>query len=606
MNLKFSHLVLACALGISLLFSSLNSVTIGSPNNSNSAYAQEQADISGPEILSTIPSDGETNVPEFTAVVIEFNEPIDVSTLTTKTFTVGPDDGSGATVEAEISVDDSGFNYTLRPTENIQFSTTYIVTIEDEVRDLAGNSLEADYVFTFATADQNVTPPEVVITIPTDAADDVPVYQTVVARFTEEIVFSDFENAQDSFTLENAQSNQVEGFVFHQGSDPLTASFSPASHLEFSTTYTATIHGEGFMDFEGNEMTSDYSWTFTTKSEKEATAKVSERVTLGIGHATWEKQNSDGGTTVTDLNVEKDLNSDSAMIVSVNQDVTDADGNLVAFQLGSAPIQPHEAFELNPNLKEGSLSPIELDVSSCILTECTEKTLTIEVEWTGTGRTDKVKEQFNGISDILDTERTKFNLESLLRNGIAVGSVNGEDLGDSEFQRTFLSISDDILVKSGDFDLALQAVVTSDYDALTDQLGNKAVRGGEGWVANANWVQENDDGSTTYTFLSAAEGFEQVGRVSVFLDGTSIFLDRATFDADGNFVEDEFGSAFTTADILNVKNKSRSAQLSLIEITVCSFEDRDESFECVDGTTVIVQANWDSIGKVEVIVLDIT
>jgi hypothetical protein len=568
---------------------------------STTVLAQEDtADTTPPEIFQTIPFDGQTDVrvSDAPTIIISFSEPMNTSTITTSTIVVS--DGN-ENIDGEITIDDSfGFDAIFTAASDFQFSTTYTVTVSSEVKDLAGNSLGSNYVFSFTTEEEDTTPPEVIETFPADGATGISVYENIVAKFSEEIDFSDFGFGLEpsSFTLTDGNGSLVEGFTLHQGADPNLVSFDPSSDLQFSTTYTATIHSEGVKDLLGNQMESDYSWTFTTKSEKEAREKLLERVTYVNAHATWVQENSTGGSTVTDLDVRKNLNVEDAEIsITLFRTVFDEEGNIVIDQFGNAIIEQQDVFEFSPNLRKGSLSPVDITLTSCEFLEgCNDEIVTIEATWTGTSKMNKFRDDFNQIAGIIDKDKIKFRTESLLRDGVATGLINGEDLGEPVDQRTFLSISDDVFVKYGDIDLGLGISIT-DYNAPIVESGNKTVRGGEGWVATANWAEENPDGSTTYTFLSVADGFGLAGRIIVFFNGTSVFLDRVTIDENGNVTKEEFGDIFTTDDVFDTSPKLGSASLSPTEIVICSFEDRDEFFNCIDGTNVTIEAQWNGIGE---------
>jgi hypothetical protein len=45
----------------------------------------------------------------------------------------------------------SGFNMTFTPSQGFEYQTYYTVTIDEDATDLAGNHLEAPYVFSFTT-----------------------------------------------------------------------------------------------------------------------------------------------------------------------------------------------------------------------------------------------------------------------------------------------------------------------------------------------------------------------------------------------------------------------------------------------------------------------
>jgi hypothetical protein len=66
----------------------------------------------------------------------------------------------------------------------------------------------------------------------------------------------------NTFTLNNG----VTGTVTYDANSN-TARFTPASNLNYDTTYTATITTAA-EDLAGNPMLADFIWSFTTKSEQ--------------------------------------------------------------------------------------------------------------------------------------------------------------------------------------------------------------------------------------------------------------------------------------------------------------------------------------------------
>ena len=75
---------------------------------------------------------------------------------------------------------------TFTPTAALAPNTLFTATLTTMITDLAGNPLAANYVWSFTTgAAPDTTPPEIVSTIPANAATNVPINQAVSATFTE-------------------------------------------------------------------------------------------------------------------------------------------------------------------------------------------------------------------------------------------------------------------------------------------------------------------------------------------------------------------------------------------------------------------------------------
>ncbi|MEZ0227206.1 MAG: Ig-like domain-containing protein, partial [Planctomycetota bacterium] len=106
-------------------------------------------DTTPPIVTLTSPANNETNVAIDKRVNATFNEPLDPATLTTLTFKVtGP---SAVTIAGTVAYDASSRLATFRPKANLASNAQFTATIKTGVKDLAGNALASDYIWTFAT-----------------------------------------------------------------------------------------------------------------------------------------------------------------------------------------------------------------------------------------------------------------------------------------------------------------------------------------------------------------------------------------------------------------------------------------------------------------------
>jgi len=204
-----------------------------------------------PSVVSTIPTNGATNVPVNTPISATFSIAMDPSTLTATTFTVS---GPGGSVAGAVAY--SGLTATFTPTAALAYGTVYTGTITTGAADPGGTPLIANYVWTFTT----ITPaPTVVSTIPANGAVNVAVGQAVSATFSEPMKSATINGS--TFTV-TAPGGAVAGTLTYSG---VTATFTPTAALAFSTVYTATIT-TGAQDLAGTPLAADYVWTFTTIS----------------------------------------------------------------------------------------------------------------------------------------------------------------------------------------------------------------------------------------------------------------------------------------------------------------------------------------------------
>jgi len=110
------------------------------------AFQLEFTSVSAPLVSSISPADGTTRTPVDTIITATFSEEMDASTISDTTFLV--DDGSN---DVAGTVTYSDMTATFTPTTNLAHARVYHVTITNGVEDLAGNPLEDDYRWWFAT-----------------------------------------------------------------------------------------------------------------------------------------------------------------------------------------------------------------------------------------------------------------------------------------------------------------------------------------------------------------------------------------------------------------------------------------------------------------------
>lgn len=103
-------------------------------------------DLALPTILSASPIAGSTGIGFNKVLSVTFSEPMSAATITTSSFTLW----QGATSIAG-AVSYSGTTATFTPSDPLGAGTAYKVKITTDVKDIAGNPLAADAVWTFTT-----------------------------------------------------------------------------------------------------------------------------------------------------------------------------------------------------------------------------------------------------------------------------------------------------------------------------------------------------------------------------------------------------------------------------------------------------------------------
>jgi len=114
-----------------------------------------------PLVVSTIPIDKAVNVPLNQVISATFNENMDPATITQESFTLQ----QGATITASIksamveipvagTVSYSGITASFTPSSPLTPSTTYTGKVTTSAKDLLGQKIQTDYVWTFTTIPQ--------------------------------------------------------------------------------------------------------------------------------------------------------------------------------------------------------------------------------------------------------------------------------------------------------------------------------------------------------------------------------------------------------------------------------------------------------------------
>ncbi|MBU0675626.1 MAG: Ig-like domain-containing protein [Proteobacteria bacterium] len=212
-------------------------------------------DTTAPAVTFTIPVNGATGVSGNNKISATFTEEMDPLTITPATFIV-----KQGTTAVEGAMDYTGLTAVFTSNGDLFASTTYTAMITSGAKDLAGNALAVDKVWTFTTgAVQDTIAPTVTLTDPAAGAGEVALNKKIAATFSEAIDPVTITAA--TFTLTQGVT-PVAGTVSYIG---LVATFSPANNLATSTTYTATITtGARDLAIPGNGLAVDKVWTFTT------------------------------------------------------------------------------------------------------------------------------------------------------------------------------------------------------------------------------------------------------------------------------------------------------------------------------------------------------
>jgi O-glycosyl hydrolase len=221
----------------------------------NSAWSFTTAAAPAPTVSAVSPADGATGVAIGTAVSATFNAAMNASSITTGTFTLAAQGGSA--VAGTVSYDATSQTATFTPAASLAYSTTYTATLTAGVTSSAGTALAA-MSWSFTTA----APPPLTVSAmtPANGATNVGVTTGVTATFSEAMNAASL--TASTFTLTAKGGGAVAGSVTYNPAN-LTATFTPAASLAYSTQYTATIT-TGATASNGAALAANVIWDFTT------------------------------------------------------------------------------------------------------------------------------------------------------------------------------------------------------------------------------------------------------------------------------------------------------------------------------------------------------
>lgn len=203
-----------------------------------------------PEVMATSPTNGETSVALNKVITVTFNEEMNPATINASSFTI-----VNGTTSIPGIITYSGNTASFTPTGNLVANKTYIGKVTTAVKDLDGNAMQEDYIWTFSTGTS--LQPLVISTDPDNNETGVVLNKIITATFNTPMNPTTINGT--SFILKQGVTS-IAGVVSYSGT---TASFVPSLPLTANTVYTATIT-TGAKNVAGVALSSDYVWTFTT------------------------------------------------------------------------------------------------------------------------------------------------------------------------------------------------------------------------------------------------------------------------------------------------------------------------------------------------------
>jgi hypothetical protein len=156
------------------------------------------------------------------------------------------------------TVNYAGLIATFTPAVNLSNNTLYTATVTTGAKDLTGNSLAINKVWSFTTGSgPDLASPVVNSKDPIGSSTGVARNKVISINFSEAMDPSTITTS--SFTLKEG-TNSVSGTVAYSGT---TGTFLPTAILAPGKVYTATITTEA-KDLAGNRLAANTEWSFTT------------------------------------------------------------------------------------------------------------------------------------------------------------------------------------------------------------------------------------------------------------------------------------------------------------------------------------------------------
>jgi hypothetical protein len=230
-------------------------------------------DLTPPTVVMTTPAAAAADVLTNTTVTAVFSEDMLAASLNSTSFTL-VNTTLGTPVPGTVSYSATGRSAVFTPAApgTLAPGSQFRATITTGAADLAGNTLAANYVWTFTTAAlADTTRPTVVQTAPAPGATAVASNTAITATFSEDM--NPASISATSFTLVNSTLNTAVSGTVSYSPTGRTAVFTPSTPavLAPNSAYTATITTEA-ADLAGNTLAANFVWTFTTAATGDITA----------------------------------------------------------------------------------------------------------------------------------------------------------------------------------------------------------------------------------------------------------------------------------------------------------------------------------------------
>jgi hypothetical protein len=217
-----------------------------------------------PRVSSTNPANLFGCEPINRKITAAFTKAMDPLTITSATFLLT----GTSPVTGTVFLDQTNNIALFKPSSNLAPGSTYTGTITTSAKDTTGDPLASNFSWSFKSClTTDITRPTLNSTVPANTATAVPINGKITATFSEGMDSTTLTATTFTVTGPAPATTQVAGTVTYAGNAGAIATFTPASNLAPSSTYTATITA-GATDLAGNALAggglAPNPWTFTT------------------------------------------------------------------------------------------------------------------------------------------------------------------------------------------------------------------------------------------------------------------------------------------------------------------------------------------------------
>ncbi|MFC1671141.1 Ig-like domain-containing protein [Spirochaetota bacterium] len=228
------------------------------------------ADTAPPTVSFRDPTNGATGVAIGASITVRFNETVqDVNETTFKLKKTS----DGTPILAIVTAKPGGKEFELAPLQPLEdgTGTEYTVTLTADITDTSSNlnPLDSDIIWSFETTPDYYAPKVLPGSEgPQPGAIGVPLNTNVVLTFSESVRNNSVSGSiYVERTSDNASVTATVNYDYQVSDVATLTDLSLSANTEYRVTVTT-----GVQDFGDNNMSSDYTWTFTTGDDIDLTA----------------------------------------------------------------------------------------------------------------------------------------------------------------------------------------------------------------------------------------------------------------------------------------------------------------------------------------------